>query len=157
MCASERVRVACPEDMQTLMRALQALASDLGDPFQIEARTLEVALFGPSPRAFALLAGTAGALLAQPAISTTLGGTVTFVSDLWVGADARGTGLGRCLLAKAAQEGAVRWQSVALRLTVYDDNAGARAFYDRLGFGIRGGDRNALLYGDALARLMEHA
>lgn len=157
MCASDVIRVAAPEDMPALMRALGALADDLGDPFRMEAGTLEAALFGPSRRAFALLAGQDGAVLAQPTLSTMLGGTVTFVSDLWVSAGARGTGLGRRLLAAAAREGAHRWQAVALRLTVYEENAGARAFYDRLGFAVREQDRNALLHGAALTRLMEHA
>jgi ribosomal protein S18 acetylase RimI-like enzyme len=70
---------------------------------------------------------------------------------------ARGTGLGRRLLAAAAQEGAAHWQAVALRLTVYEGNTGARAFYDRLGFVLRAADRNALLSGDALTRLMEQS
>ncbi|PKQ12389.1 MAG: N-acetyltransferase [Alphaproteobacteria bacterium HGW-Alphaproteobacteria-1] len=155
MCASDVVRVANPEDMPALMHALQALARDLDDPFRMEAATLDAALFGPAPRAFALLAGEDGAVLAQPTLSTSLGGAVTFVSDLWVCRDARGTGLGRRLLAAAAREGAARWQSVALRLTVYQDNTRARAFYDRLGFAIREADRNALLSGTALTRLME--
>jgi ribosomal protein S18 acetylase RimI-like enzyme len=141
--------------MPALMHALQSLARDLDDPFRMGAATLEAALFGPSPRGLALLAGGAGAVLAQPTFSTSLGGTVTFVSDIWVSSGARGTGLGRRLLAAAAREGAARWQSVALRLTVYQDNMGARAFYDRLGFVVREADRNALLSGDALTRLME--
>lgn len=157
MCASDAVRLAGPGDLGTLMRALESLARDLGDPFRMKAATLEAALFGPAPRAFALLAGAQGAVLAQPNLSTSLGGTVTFVSDLWVSEAARGTGLGRRLLARAAQEGAARWQAVALRVTVYEDNTGARAFYDRLGFAVREQDRNALLQGAALARLMEHA
>jgi ribosomal protein S18 acetylase RimI-like enzyme len=155
MSGSDGIRAARLEDMPALMTALRALAHDLDDPFRMEAATLEAALFSPSPRAFALIAGEDGAVLAQPNLSTSLGGTVTFVSDLWVSAGARGTGLGRRLLAAAAQEGAARWQSVALRLTVYQDNVGARAFYDRLGFVIRAADRNALLSGDALTRLME--
>lgn len=155
MSGSDRIRVARPEDMPGLMRALGSLARDLDDPFRMEAATLEAALFGPMPCAFALLAEDNGAVLAQAALSTSLGGTVTFISDLWVSADARGTGLGRRLLAAAAREGAARWQAVALRLTVYQDNVGARAFYNRLGFAIRDEDRNALLSGDALTRLME--
>lgn len=157
MSGSEKVRLARPDDMPALMRALAALARDLDDPFRIEAATLEAALFGPSCRAFALLAGADGAVLAQPTISTYLGGSVTFVSDLWVSEGARGTGLGRRLLAAAAREGAARWQAVALRLTVYEGNMGARAFYNRLGFTFRATDRNALLFGPALDRLMEPA
>jgi len=157
MSGSEGIRAALPGDMPALMAALKALARDLDDPFRMAPATLGAALFDPCPRAFALLAGEEGAVLAQPNVSTSLGGTVTFVSDLWVSEDARGTGLGRRLLARAAQEGAARWQAVALRLTVYEDNSGARAFYDRLGFAVRAADRNALLQGAALARLMEHA
>lgn len=157
MSGSDTIRVARPEDMPALMRALEMLAHDLGDPFRIAPATLEAALFGPAPRAFALLAGGLGAVLAQPTLSTSLGGTVTFVSDLWVNEGARGSGLGRRLMAAAARTGTERWHSVALRLTVYDENARARAFYDRLGFSLREQDRNALLQGAALTRLMEHA
>ena len=56
------------------------------------------------------------------------------VSDLWVAEAVRGRGSGRRLIAAAARDGAARWGAAWLRLNVYHSNAGARRFYERLGF-----------------------
>lgn len=143
------------------MTALRALAQDLGDPFNASQPRVEAALFGPGAYAFAILAQEAnaplGIALCHPIFSTFQGTTCTYVSDLWVAPKARGQGLGQALLAKAATEGAARWHSQALRLTVYADNAPAIAFYHRLGFEIRTSDQAAALRGAALDALVAGA
>ncbi|MFD1808579.1 GNAT family N-acetyltransferase [Gemmobacter lanyuensis] len=62
------------------------------------------------------------------------GGDGAYVSDLWVAGDQRGSGLGMRLLAAVRDAAAAEFGAVFLRLAVYDDNAAARRFYDRLGF-----------------------
>jgi ribosomal protein S18 acetylase RimI-like enzyme len=57
-----------------------------------------------------------------------------YVSDLWVADTARGQGLGKRLLSAVAEDAGTVWNAGYLKLAVYDDNDGARAFYDRLGF-----------------------
>jgi len=153
MSVSETPRVAGPEDFAAVLAGMRALADDLGDPFAIAQDSLRAALFGMSPIGFALVAGRQGAALVQPQISTDAGGVLAFVSDLWVAREARGTGLGRRLLAFAARESVVRWGAVGLRLTVYDSNTNARAVYDRLGFAIHHRDRVAVLTGAPFATL----
>lgn len=155
MSGSEPPRLALPSDIALLEAGLRALAADLGDPFAIRRDVLEAALFGPCAYGFALVAGGQGVLLAQPRISTATGGALSYVSDLWVAQAARGAGLGQRLLALAAQEGAARWGALGLCLSVYAENAGAMAFYDRLGFALLVRDRIALLTGPALSNLME--
>jgi ribosomal protein S18 acetylase RimI-like enzyme len=157
MSGSEPViRVAGAGDAAALHAALRALAADLGDPFRAAEADIAAALAGPRAFALALLAGgapPAGAALAAPVMSTMAGGAVLHVSDLWVAAPARGRSLGRRLLAAAAREGRARWGTRGLTLTVYDGNAGARAFYARLGFRLRAGDHGAYLDADGIAAL----
>lgn len=140
--------------MPDVMAGLRALAQDLKDPFHATAERVEHALFGAQSFAFALLAAGRGIALCSPIFSTFQGAALVFVSDLWVAGSARGQGLGRALLAAAAREGQARWQANALRLTVYDDNAQAIAFYHRMGFTLREKDRIAALTGAPFAALM---
>jgi ribosomal protein S18 acetylase RimI-like enzyme len=157
MSASEAPRVALPADLGDVIAGLRALAADLGDPFPMPDATLHKALFGPHPTAFALVAGGQGVALVQPQISTSAGGVLGYVSDLWVAPDARGTGLARDLLGLCARESAARWGALGLRLAVAGDNARARAFYDRLGFVTHARDRIALLTGVPFDRVRDLA
>jgi ribosomal protein S18 acetylase RimI-like enzyme len=143
--------------MPALDAALQALSQDLGDAHPARADALAAACHGPGAFAAAILAeaegAVVGAALFAPAFSTTLGGPGAVVSDLWVAKAHRGSGLGRRLLAEVARTGAARWGAGYVRLTVYDANASARRFYQRLGFAFREGDRNAILAGDGFRDL----
>jgi ribosomal protein S18 acetylase RimI-like enzyme len=153
MWASD-IRLAGSDDMPEVMAGLRALATDLNDPFNASEARVAQALFGPQAYGFALLAAGRGLALCSPIFSTFQGATTVYVSDLWVADAARGQGLGRALLAAAGQEGRARWQADALRLTVYDDNARAMAFYQRLGFALRDRDRIAALTGAPLMELL---
>lgn len=143
------IQTARQQDLPALMFALQALAQDLGDPFEATTDTVSTALFGPNCFAMAVLARrreqTLGIALGAPLFSTMGGGTVLYVSDLWVAPAARRQSLGQKLLAAALSEGAARWQVKSIKLTVYADNAQALKFYSELGFVLNENDRSAVL------------
>ena len=153
------IRVVGAGDMARLSAALAALSADLGDTHRTTEAALAVACLGPSPACHGLLAeargDVAGAALMSPVFSTTQGAAGGYVSDLWVAPGWRGAGLGRRLLAGAAALAASRWQARFLRLTVYSGNAGARAFYGRLGFELAERERTCLLSGAEFDRLAE--
>lgn len=139
--------------------ALRQLATDLGDRYTTKSATLATAVCGPAAYCLAFLATqdsrAIGAALATPVFSTSKGGGGIFVSDLWVAEDARGMGLARRLLAASLREGAQRNTGCFLKLTVYHDNPGARAAYDRLGFTTSDDETNMFLTGVALETLKE--
>lgn len=151
------IRLAGPGDMAALHQALSQLSADLGDRHVATEAALARACTAPQPAAYGFLAGngTQGAALAAPLFSTTRGDAGLYVSDLWVAPAARGTGLGRRILAHVARFGADRWGASFLKLSVYGENAAALAFYDRLGFADTPRDRWLVLAGAALDRLTE--
>ncbi|ARE41160.1 acetyltransferase, GNAT family [Rhodovulum sp. P5] len=141
--------------MDRLDTALAALAADLGDAYRPQAAALAAACDGGLVRA--LLADRsgqlAGAVLFCPVYSTIRASCGAFVSDLWVAAPMRGTGLGRRLLAQTARIAARRWNARFVKLSVYHHTADAAAFYDRLGFDFPDRERNAILEGASLHAL----
>ncbi len=159
MSASETgLRLAGPDDLALVMQALRGLATDLGDPFHATSERVQAALFGPAGYGFCILAEAGGQVrglaLCNPILSTMLGSTAVYVSDLWVAGPARRQALGQRLLRAAMHEGGRRWQAGALRLLVYRDNTRALAFYRHLGFDIRDQDRTAVLDGANLTAFM---
>ena len=75
-----------------------------------------------------------GAVLFSPVFSTIRGAPGLYVSDLWVSDEARGKGLGRGLLAAAADRAGGLWHADWMSLAVYHSSDASRRFYDRLGF-----------------------
>lgn len=144
-------------DFADFVAALRGLARDLGDRFRATEESLEAALFGPARFAVAHLARVgrevAGAVFAQPYFSTVGGGAGVYVSDLWVAPAHRRRTLGRSLLARAAQDGAARWDARVLKLSVYADNERALDFYARMGFTQLERDRSVILAGSDFAAL----
>jgi ribosomal protein S18 acetylase RimI-like enzyme len=132
------IRQAGADDVERLNEALWHLAVHLDDPHGATPDLLREAGFGANPSFRALLAETGGtvvgAALYSPVFSTIRSGAGVYVSDLWVAPETRGSGLGRRLLKAVAEDAATVWSVKFLRLVVYNDNAEARAFYDRLGF-----------------------
>ena len=118
--------------------ALRALARDMGDPYRMDDDALARMLTETGGATGAVLAEDAsepvGVALYSIFVSTTRGQVGAFVTDLWVAEGQRGTGLGRALLARVRDTVAVRWGGTFLRLNYDADNAGAAAFYARLGF-----------------------
>lgn len=138
------IRRAEAKDAERLNAALWHLSRDIGDDHGATGALLRQAGFGENPVFRALLAeqgGQAvGAALFSPAFSTVMASTGVYVSDLWVSDTMRGLGLGRRLLRAVAQDAGSVWNAHYLKLAVYDDNPGARAFYDRLGFSLTEGE-----------------
>lgn len=133
-----RLRLAGPEDAGRLNRALARLSQDLGDTHRADADMIAAAGWGAHPVFRAILAelgeSVLGAALYSPGFSTAKGGAVAYVSDLWVSGSARGSGLGRRLLAAVARDAAETWGAERMKLNVYHATTGARDFYARLGF-----------------------
>ena len=151
------IRPATASDVALLDAALRALSADLGDGHRATVADLRAAGFGPVPAFRALLAldgdDAVGAAVFSPLYSTTRACPGAYVSDLWVAAPARGTGLGPRLLAAVRDEARALWGAGFLRLAVYADNPRAVAFYQRLGFAPRTGETSLILEGPALGRI----
>ena len=159
MTTSEMVDVA-PETVHQLEWVLMQLADDLGDGFQLDAKTLDHALFGSVPSCHGALAleadrTVAGGVLFSPVMSTTDGASGVYVTDLWVAKSKRGQALGPRLLAHAARGARGMWQARFMRLVSYGSNKRARAVYDRLGF-VENHDETVLQIGGvAFEQLMD--
>ena len=147
--------------MPLLDTALRALSADLGDPHRADLAALRAAGTGPCHAFHALLAvpgdAARGAVVFSPCFSTVRGVAGLYVSDLWVDRAARGSGLGRRLLAAAAARAHALWGAGYLRLDVYEDSAGAQDFYRRLGLAPMAGQRTLALAGDGFDRLKGEA
>jgi len=132
------IRQARAADAERLNEALRHLSTHIGDTHMATADMVREHGFGPHPTFRGLLAESdgevVGATIYSPLFSTAFGGAGVYVSDLWVAASTRGAGLGRRLLAAVADDARATWGAIFLKLTVYDTNADARAFYDRLEF-----------------------
>jgi ribosomal protein S18 acetylase RimI-like enzyme len=144
------IRPVEKHDLPLLDIALRALSGDLGDTHPASVEFLEQAGFGSTPAYYALLALNdddilSGAVVFSPLLSTTLGATGCFVSDLWVSDKTRGRGLGRRLLAEAVEFAQAHWGAGYLKLAVYDGSFDARQFYQKLGFVERGGETTLFL------------
>jgi ribosomal protein S18 acetylase RimI-like enzyme len=152
------IRPAAASDIAVLHAGLSALSGEIGDPHLATLEQLRDALFGPSAVARALVAedrngDVAGLVLFTPLFSTARGGAGVYVSDIWVARDMRGHAVGAELLAAVAAAAADLWGAVFMKLAVHDDNAKARAFYDRLGFSTIPGETVLVLSGTDLQSL----
>ena len=151
------IRPAGPEDIGALDFALRSLSADLGDTHKATVADLAAAAFAEHPSFRALLAEngneTVGATVFSPLFSTRMGSPGVYVSDLWVGPAARGSGLGRRLLAAAMAEGNALWGARFIKLAVHHDNEDAQAFYERLDFIEIAGEHSLILSGAALTAL----
>lgn len=155
------ITIVTRSDVPLLDDALRKLAIVMGDDYLSGQADLETAVCGPEASCLALLARAegrpVGCALAAPVFSTMRGGAGLFVSDLWVAEGFRGNGLARRLLAATLREGVRRNSGRFLKLTVYQDNPGASAAYDRVGFTEAKGETNLFLTGRSLKTLKETA
>ena len=154
------IRPAGADDAPALHEAIARLAEHLGVPASHRASVADYARHGPGGGELfhALVAEAAGTTCGVatylPEFSTLRGRPGVFLQDLWVAPDRRGSGLGRRLLAVVAHRAAA-WEAAYLTLSVNVGNAGAVAFYRRLGFEADDAERRYVLEGPAYTRLEE--
>jgi GNAT superfamily N-acetyltransferase len=141
--ASEiRLRAAAPEDAATVHALLLELAAALGKANAIHSSAADIARYGfeTQPRFEAILAfereQAVGLAVFFYEFSTWRGVPGVYVQDLFVSPGSRGRGIGR-LLIEAVRSRAATWGGRYVKLSVYDGNPGAIAFYRKLGFEIR--------------------
>ena len=157
-----RIKLAGADDAAAVADMLMRLAHEIGDAhrFRSDAETIHRHGFRDSPLFRSMIAERAGDHLGLalyfPAFSTTRGMPGLYVQDLWIAESERGTGLGRQLLAEATRHASQEWDARYLTLTVYADNTGAGAFYERLGFTTSAGERPLALDGSAFEQLKSH-
>lgn len=156
MTAILHIEEATPAEAGDVHRLLRALADTLGKGriFSSRVEDIAAALRGPHPAIRALLARQAGVAVGVAVFydefSTWRGRHGIYIQDLYLDPSARGTGLGRALLAAALR---VSGEGKAfLRLASHHDNTGAVAFYRHLGF-VPSEEDVLYLEGSALARL----
>jgi len=133
------IRPAAPEDADTVHRLLGDLAAALGKTGELRSTAADIARFGFGERPFfeVILAWCGGEAVGLAVyffeFSTWRGQPGVYVQDLYVAPAMRGRGLGRDLIA-AVRERAARDGARYVKLTVYDRNPQALAFYHGIGF-----------------------
>jgi GNAT superfamily N-acetyltransferase len=134
-----RICPAGPEDAGTVHRLLRDLAAALGKPGDLRSTAEDIARHGFGERPFfdVVLAWSGGEAVGLAVyffeFSTWRGQPGVYVQDLYVAPVMRGRGLGRDLIA-AVRERAARDGARYVKLTVYDRNPEALAFYHSIGF-----------------------
>ena len=132
------IRLAEAADAARLNDALRELSKDLNDVHRASNEGVASAGFGAAPCFSALLAeldgDVVGVAVYSSFFSTTRGAPGVFVSDLWVSASWRGSGVARRLLSGVCDFAAQQWGAAFLRLNVYHHNEAAISAYEKLGF-----------------------
>lgn len=132
------VRPATPDDVPLLLDLVRELAAYEREPDAVETTTemLHAALFGPAPVASAHVAELDGVpvgfALWYVTFSTWKGVPGLWLEDLFVRPEARGSGLGRALLAELAAVCVARGYA-RFEWWVLDWNTPAHGFYASLG------------------------
>ncbi|RPH97035.1 MAG: GNAT family N-acetyltransferase [Lysobacterales bacterium] len=133
------IRAARREDAAVVHRLLLDLASALGKPEGIRSSVADIERFGfgERPRFEAVLAfegaKAVGLAVYFYEFSTWRGQPGVYVQDLYVAPGARGRGLGRDLI-QAVRQRVAEQGARYVKLTVYDRNPEALAFYHGIGF-----------------------
>ena len=138
MTSTINIRPAAPTDLALIAELIRALAAyeKLADEVRFDEAVLGVKLFGERPYAEVLIGEIDGAAqgfaLFFHNFSTFEGKPGIYLEDLFVRPEARGSGLGKALLAKLAAL-AVERDCARLEWSVLDWNAPAIGFYQGLG------------------------
>lgn len=158
MSASPVIRRAEPGDVPALVELVYDLAEyeKARHECTLTAGQLEIALFGPDPAVFAhvaVLDGTvAGCAIWFRNFSTWDGVHGIYLEDLYVKPEARGTGLGRALLAALAHEAQTRGYT-RVSWSVLTWNTPSIGFYESLGAQVQDDWVGYRLTGPSLAEL----
>ncbi|MBX9885842.1 MAG: GNAT family N-acetyltransferase [Novosphingobium sp.] len=132
------IRSAAPGDLPLIADLIRALAEyeKLADEVRFDEAVLGAKLFGPRPYAEVIIGEVDGApqgfALFFRNFSTFEGKPGVYLEDLFVRPEARGSGLGKALLARLAAL-AVERDCARLEWSVLDWNAPAIGFYQKLG------------------------
>ncbi|WP_432769705.1 MAG: GNAT family N-acetyltransferase [Sphingopyxis sp.] len=152
------IRPATPVDLPLIAQFIRDLAAyeKLSDEVRFDEATLGANLFGPRPYAEVIIGeldGTPqGFALFFHNFSTFEGRPGIYLEDLFVRPEARGSGLGKALLARLAQLSVERG-CARLEWSVLDWNAAAIGFYESLGARMMDEWTVMRVDGDALAGL----
>ena len=134
---STRIRLATPEDIDSILAMSRGLAEEVGDPPPgLTAETFQRDAFGPEAWFQAFIAESAersvGYALINRVFDPQTGTRGLFMTDLYVAPAERSRGLGKAImqaLARYAQEVDSHWMA----WDVPDNAERARAFYESLG------------------------
>ena len=152
------IRPATPADVPAILGLIRDLAAYERQPDAVNATVdgLTATLFGAHPSAEAIIAEAGGAVAGMALFftnySTWSGRNGLYLEDLYVRPEARGTGLGKALLARVARI-AVGRGCPRVDWSVLDWNAPAIDFYRAIGAKAQDEWTVYRLEGDALARL----
>lgn len=153
-----KLRAAAPGDVTVLLGFIRELAEFERAPEAVKMTEAQLhdALFGPQPRAEALLAELDGApqaaVIYYQNFNTWTGRPGMAVEDVYVRPAYRQRGLGQAMFRHLAQLAVARGYA-RMEWSVLDWNAPALAFYQRLGAKDQSDWRRYRLDGDALAAL----
>lgn len=132
------IRPACADDLPLIAQLIRALAAyeKLAHEVRFDEAVLGAKLFGPRPYAEVIIGEVDGAAqgfaLFFHNFSTFEGKPGVYLEDLFVQPEARGSGLGKALLARLAAI-AVERDCARLEWSVLDWNEPAIGFYKKLG------------------------
>ncbi len=152
------LRDARPGDAATILRFVRLLAEyeKLAHEVRATEAMLHEELFGPAPRAHALLVESGGAAVGFAlwfySFSTFTGRASLYVEDVFVLPEHRGAGIGRAIFADLARR-AVAQKCERMDWSVLDWNAPAIGFYRGIGAVPVRGWTLQRLSGEALAAL----
>ncbi|MEV3960442.1 GNAT family N-acetyltransferase [Nocardia sp. NPDC050193] len=162
MTSAPLIRRATPADVPALVDLVYGLAEyeKARHECTLTAEQLRTALFGPEPAVFArvaLLDGVvSGCAIWFRNFSTWDGVHGIYLEDLYVAPAARGSGLGRALLAALAQEARIHGYS-RVSWSVLTWNTPSIGFYESLGARVQDDWVGYRLSGEALTALAETA
>lgn len=153
------IRPAEPHDLAAIVGLIRELADfeQLTHLLQVDEHRLRPHLFGPQPKAEAIVAEADGGQIVAFALffhnfSTFLAQPGLYLEDLYVQPAYRGTGLGRQLLTHLARLAVVRGCG-RFEWSVLDWNQRAIGFYEGMGATVMPDWRICRLSGEALAAL----
>lgn len=132
------LRDATPEDAEEIFRLVVALAiyEKMQDKVTASAADFRIQLFGPTPRAAAMVAERAGRIVGMAIFffnfSTFHGRPGLYLEDIFVEPEHRGAGIGRAFFAALARRALAEGCS-RMEWSVLDWNAPSIAFYRSLG------------------------
>jgi GNAT superfamily N-acetyltransferase len=138
MTGTSAVRPARPDDVPVVLSLIRELADYEHSLASVEATEpdLQAALFGDAPAAYCHVAEIAGEVVGFALwflnFSTWVGSHGIYLEDLYVRPSARGTGLGRALLATLVEIARDRGYS-RVEWSVLNWNVDAQGFYRSIG------------------------